>query len=221
MALAAGALLCAAAAPAMAQQQQQQHQQRERDNEAAAATTARRAIASPRSACLDAVRAAERAHGIPDGLLVAMALNESGLHAYALNIGGRAHFPSNREDARRLYWNAIGRTAVMAGCVQVNAGVHARRDDWPLDPVAAADWAARHLRAQYERTGDWTRALIRWHGGSPASSARIVCRVRSKMEVTAPGQVVLRAGHCGGEVRAARLRRNGSALLELAEDSAR
>jgi hypothetical protein len=151
-----------------------------------------------------------------------MALNESGLHAYALNIGGRAHFPSNREDARRLYWNAIGRRAVMAGCVQVNAGVHARNDDWPLDPVAASNWAARHLREQYERTGrDWTRALIRWHGGSPASSARIVCRVRSKMEVTAPGSSVLAGGACGGVTAVARLRRNGSALLELAEDSER
>ena len=90
-------------------------------------------IASPRAACLEAVRTAERAHGIPEGLLVAMALNESGLHAYALNIGGRAYFPSSQEAARRLYWNAIGNSSVMAGCVQVNAGVHARRDDWPLD----------------------------------------------------------------------------------------
>ncbi len=151
-----------------------------------------------------------------------MALNESGLHAYALNIGGRAYYPSSREEAQRLYWNALGRTAVMAGCVQVNAGVHARRGDWPLDPVAAADWAARYLRKHYERTGDWTRALIRWHGGSPQSSARVVCRVRAKMETTMPPgrAAVLDGAGCGGETSMARLRRNGRALLELAEAGA-
>jgi hypothetical protein len=181
----------------------------------------RRAIASPRAACLAAVRAAERAHGIPEGLLVAIALNESGLHAYALNIGGRSYYPSTREEARRLYWGALGRASVMAGCVQVNAGVHARRGDWPLDPVVAADWGARHLREHYERTGDWTRALIRWHGGSPESSARVVCRVRGKMEVTAPGHVVLDGRRCAAETTLARLRHDGRALLELAEAAER
>lgn len=180
----------------------------------------RRAITSPRAACLAAVRAAERAHGIPEGLLVAIALNESGLHAYALNIGGRSYFPSSLEEARRLYWSALGRRSVMAGCMQVNAGVHARNGDWPLDPALAADWGARYLRRHYERTGDWTRALVRWHGGSPQSSARVVCQVRGKMEATAPGRSVLDGRHCGGGTAVARLRRNGRALLELAEAAA-
>ncbi|MBW8268032.1 transglycosylase SLT domain-containing protein [Caldovatus sp. SYSU G05006] len=178
----------------------------------------RRAIVSPRAACLEAVRAAERAHGIPEGLLVAIALNESGLHAYALNIGGRSYFPASAEEARRLYRSALlGRRQVMAGCVQVNAGVHARGGDWPLDPALAADWAARYLRSHYERTGDWTRALMRWHGGSPQSSARVVCQVRGKMEVTAPGRSVLDGSRCDGGTAVARLRRDGRALLELAE----
>jgi hypothetical protein len=174
--------------------------------------------ASPRAACLDAVRAAERSHNLPEGLLVAVALNESGLHAYALNIGGRAHFPSNLAAAQALYRAGLARGSVMAGCVQVNAGVHARRADWPLDPHAAADWGARYLRQAYDRSGSWTEALRRWHGGSPAGTARLICRVRSKLEVTAPGSDILAGARCGDT---ARVRRNGVTLLELAEAAER
>lgn len=178
------------------------------------------AIASPRGACLDAVRKADRAHGIPAGLLVAVALNESGLHAYALSIDGRTHFPSNREEARRLYWNAMGRSAVMAGCVQVNANAHARREEWPLDPSMAAHWAARHLRELHERTGSWTQTLRRWHGGSSEGTHRLLCRLRGKLQVPSPGANLIEGVACG-EGQVARVRRDGYARLELAEEAAR
>lgn len=171
---------------------------------------------SPRSACLEAAREAERKHGLPEGLLVGIALNESGLHAHALNIRGRAYFPETRDEAARLLRAAGG--YAMAGCVQVNASVHARGgQDWPLDPWQATDWAANYLRQHYETYGDWGMALVRWHGGSPRAATRLICRVRSKIDVVAPGSDIFRE-RCGtGGVEMARLRRNGQALLELAE----
>ena len=63
--------------------------------------------------------------------------------------------------------------------------------DWPLDAERAADWAGGLLRRWHTETGSWTAALARWHGGSPASTRRVVCRVRAKLEVTAPGSPVL------------------------------
>jgi len=187
---------------------------------AARPAAAQEAIVSPRAACLDAVRGAERDYGLPRGLLVAVALNESGLHAYALNIRGRAYFPSSREDARRLYFAGLARGAVMAGCVQVNARVHARGSDWPLDPRIAADWAARQLRDYYERTGSWTGALARWQGRSPAGARQLICRVRGKLEATAPDNAMFEGVNCG-RTEVARVRRDGVALLELAEASER
>lgn len=172
---------------------------------------------SPRAACLEAARDAERRHGLPEGLLVGIALNESGLHAHALNIGGRAHFPERREEAVRLLRAAGGHA--MAGCVQVNASVHARGgQDWPLDPWQATEWAASYLRENYETYGDWGMALVRWHGGSAGQMTRFVCRVRSKIDVVAPESDIFRE-RCSGRdsVAMARLRRNGRALLELAE----
>ncbi|MDO9706753.1 transglycosylase [Paracraurococcus lichenis] len=173
----------------------------------------------PRAACLAAARRAERIHGLPDGLLVAIAMSESGLHAHALNIGGRTAFPESAEEARALLAAAPQSAAVMAGCVQVNARVHARGSDWPLDAERSADWAGGLLRRWAVETGSWTTALARWHGGSPASTRRVLCRVRAKLEVTSPGSPVLADAGCAGSL--ARDRRNGEALLSVAEMPAR
>jgi len=176
-----------------------------------------REASSPRSACLVAARQAEITHGVPEGLLTAIALNESGLHAYALNLRGRAYFPATREEARRLLTSAG--TRGMAGCFQINAGVHvARGEDWPLDPPRAADWAARYLVRHYENHGDWGRAVLRWHGASASrGGTQIICRVHSKLEVTAPGSTLF-ADRCRpGAQQWARVRQNGAAHLEVAE----
>ena len=171
---------------------------------------------SPRGSCLEAARAAERKHGLPEGLLVGIALNESGLHAHALSIRGRAYYPESREEAVRLMRAAGGRA--MAGCVQVHTGVHARRgEDWPLDPWRATDWAAGYLRQHYETYGDWGMAVVRWHGGSPRQLTRLVCRVRSKIDVVAPRSTLFTQRCAGTQAQMAAFRRNGAALLELAE----
>jgi len=179
--------------------------------------TQARDITSPRAACLVAARQAEINHGLPEGLLTAIALNESGLHAYALNLRGRAYFPNTGEEAQRLLRAARGRG--MAGCFQINAGVHAARgEDWPLDPPRAADWAARYLAQHYETYGDWGRAVMRWHGASPRrAGTQIICRLHSKLEVTAPGSALF-ADRCRpGAPQWARMRQNGATLLEVAE----
>lgn len=171
---------------------------------------------SPRSACLAAARRAEAAHNLPDGLLVAIALNESGLHAHALSIRGRAHFPATRAEAERLYRAAGG--SLMAGCVQVNARVHARGETWPLDPDRATDWAGRFLRDAHARSGSWAEAVRIWHGGRPGTTQRLVCRIRAKLDVTAPHSGLFNDRNCGnGNVYAARLRRNGEVHLQVAE----
>lgn len=168
---------------------------------------------SPRAACLEATRRAEQVHGVPAGLLTAIALAESGLHAHALSIGGRAHYPDTREEARSILASAGG-ASVMAGCVQVNARVHARGSDWPLDPMMSADWAGGMMARWARETGSWPEALRRWHGGSPASTQRLVCKVRAKLEVTNPESELFDRFDCGSS---ASVRRNGAMHLATAE----
>lgn len=171
---------------------------------------------SPRAACLEALRAAEARHGLPPGLLVAIGLNESGLHANALNIGGRAIYPETRAEAERLLRQARS-SYVMAGCLQVNARVHARGGQvWPLDPSAAAEWAARFLQTHYARSGDWAEVLRRWHGASRSNARIYVCRVRGKIEAVEPNSPIFADRSCGA-TQLARMRRNAAAHLELAE----
>ncbi|TCH99631.1 transglycosylase [Roseococcus sp. SYP-B2431] len=170
----------------------------------------------PRGACLAATRRAEAVHGVPRGLLTAIALAESGLHAYALSIGGRAHFPQTEEQARALYASVPPQRSIMAGCVQVNARVHARNSAWPLDPMRSADWAGGIMARWAAETGSWSEALRRWHGGSPSSTQRLVCRVRAKMEVTNPDSTLFDSYSCNGAL-AERTRRNGAAHLATAQ----
>jgi hypothetical protein len=169
----------------------------------------------PRAACLAATGRAEAIHGVPRGLLTAIALAESGLHAYALSIGGRAYFPLNEEAARVLYAGARPHQSVMAGCLQVNARVHARNSFWPLDPVRSADWAGGLLARWARETGSWPEALRRWHGGSPAATRRLVCRVRAEMEVTSPGSTLFNGYTCNS-MHDARIRRSGAAHFATA-----
>ena len=162
---------------------------------------------APRAACLDATRRAEQTHGIPAGLLTAIALSESGLHAYAMNIGGRAVFPATLEAASSLLRAAGARGSVMAGCLQVNARVHARGETWPLDARLSADWAG-NLLARWGHEYGWADALRRWHGGSVAATPRLVCRVRAKLEITQPGSPLFNEYNCNA-AREDRTRRNG------------
>lgn len=172
--------------------------------------------AGPRSACLEAARAAERKHDLPEGLLVAVALAESGLHAHALSVGGRAYYPESRAEARSILARAKAGQSVMAGCLQVNTRVHAKAgQDWPLDAARSADWAAGYLRQHHDKAGNWADALRRWNGGGP-NSDKLVCRVQAKLQVVRPGNRVLGGPACG-QTQTARLRRDAQAHLELAE----
>ena len=172
------------------------------------------AAGTPRAACLNGARRAEAAHGLPEGLLVALSLSESGLHAHALNIRGRAHFPEDPATARAMLARADG--TVFAGCMQIHARAHARGSDWPLDADRATDWAGALLARGYAETGSWSGAIGRFHGGSPAGTRRVICRVRAKLEVAAPGSPLLRELGCGRPADV-RVVRSGATLLEIAE----
>jgi hypothetical protein len=173
--------------------------------------------AGPRSACLDAARSAEATYDLPNGLLVAVALAESGLHAHALNIAGRSYYPETVGEAQRLLNNAGSNQSVMAGCVQINARVHDRGgSNWPLDPRQATVWAAKHLRMQFSRVGNWADAIRAWNGAPPGTSNKLVCRVQAKLELVGSNDGVLGRTGCG-RAEIARVRRSGADLLELAE----
>ena len=135
--------------------------------------------------CMAAVTAAERAHSIPTGLLMAIARVESGRPDQAtrlvqpwpwtINVGGHGYFFETRqqviayvEDLQR-----VGTVSIDTGCLQVNLQQHPeafRSLDQAFDPHINADYGARFLADLYRETGDWGIASGYYHSRTPELS---------------------------------------------------
>ncbi|MSP48542.1 MAG: lytic transglycosylase domain-containing protein [Alphaproteobacteria bacterium] len=157
--------------------------------------------------CTTGVAEAERTHGIPEGLLLAMAIQESGVsgqpYPWALNLGGRVVYASTQDAAQKILGErrAKGRKNLYAGCMQLSVFHHGRafaslRD--LLQPQRNVAYAARYLAAHYDDYGDWQAAVRRYQGGKARQSAAYFCRVlRTLGEIRPATARSLDTGRCG------------------------
>lgn len=153
-----------------------------------------------------AIAAAET--GVPEPLLQAIALVESGRRQagrttpwpWAVNDHGKGHwFASRREAVRHVERQlAAGRTSVDVGCFQVNWRWHGTAFESvaaAFDPLTNARYAARFLAGLHEETGSWPQAVGRYHSATPhlgrAYRARVV-RARQTV-VTAAAEALTQA----------------------------
>lgn len=119
--------------------------------------------------------------GLPDGLLPAIALVESGhtdangTHApwpWTTNEGGKSHFFETKAEAVAYLENAVasGVTTIDVGCMQLNWKWHAQAFTSPeqmFDPVENTRYAARFLRELQARLGSWEVATAAYHSTDP------------------------------------------------------
>ncbi|MCG6114404.1 MAG: lytic transglycosylase domain-containing protein [Mesorhizobium sp.] len=144
------------------------------------------------------IRASQR-HGVPEGILYAVGLTETGqrgsLHPNALNIAGRAVFASSRGDAVREFNRARqeGVRLIDLGCMQINHHYHQEHFtsvEAMLDPRLNVDYAARFLAQLKTRHDTWSMAVARYHAGPDNDPAqkRYICRVVANMVATGFGQ---------------------------------
>lgn len=156
------------------------------------------ALASTSICEAEILRAADR-HGVPAGILYAVGLTETGrkgsLHAWSLNIEGRAVYARSLDDAVRTFDQARGRGVKLVdlGCMQINHHYHSNRFGSVremLDPRRNVDYAARFLAELKGRHGSWAMAVARYHAGPDNDPAhkRYVCRVIANMVVTGFGK---------------------------------
>jgi hypothetical protein len=138
--------------------------------------------AEPSQLCRPAIRAAERAYGIPVALLAALGRVESGRRdpdsgafgpwPWTINAEGRGQFfPTKAEaiaEVRRL--QARGVRSIDVGCMQVNLHHHpqafASLED-AFDPATNADYAARFLIELQQRSNSWLQAAAHYHSHTP------------------------------------------------------
>lgn len=136
--------------------------------------------------CVAPILAAERELGIPSGLLLAVALVESGYAGapspYAVRIGRKAVYADSAVEAARHLRDAKGavRSNVTIGCMQLSP-VHHRAHFQPLeriaDPVENVRHAARYLVSLHTGGVNWDVALRRYNGGKGIKGRNYRCKV--------------------------------------------
>ncbi|KQQ58919.1 lytic transglycosylase [Rhizobium sp. Leaf311] len=136
---------------------------------------------------------------MPEGILYSVGLTETGrkgsLSPYAINIEGKAYFPSSVAEAYQLVENARkgGAKLIDIGCMQINIHFHGAEFasvGEMFDPAKNVAYAAQFLKRLHDRHETWTMAVARYHAGpnNDPAQQRYVCRVISNLIATGYGQ---------------------------------
>ena len=149
------------------------------------------AILGPGAQCRAAIRAAERAAGIPNQLMAAIGRVESGRREpdgsidpwpWSINAEGTDHVYETKAEAvaavRTL--QSQGMRSIDVGCMQVNLLHHPdafANLDQAFDPVANANYAAKFLLQLRDETGTWPTATAWYHSATPELGAEYQRRV--------------------------------------------
>jgi len=142
------------------------------------------ATSSDALACFEATRKVEAEYDIPPHILSAIALTESGrkntynrekIHSpwpWTANIRGKGQFFKTKEQALKKFKALVDNKNYMfdIGCMQINWHYHKKAFlsiEQALIPYENVRYAAEFLTNLYERTGSWTKAVERYHSGTP------------------------------------------------------
>ena len=163
---------------------------------AAAAMLGFLAFSAPAAATTDVCRAytlaAEQRSGIPDGLLGAIALAETGRwneaagesRAWPWTVMARGkgtYHPSKHAAlAHVAQLRAEGVTNIDVGCMQVNLGYHGHRFASvadAIDPARNVAYAAQFLIEKHAQAESWIEAASHYHSMTPHLAARYRAKV--------------------------------------------
>ena len=143
--------------------------------------------------CHNAVAKAARAEGLPQTILQALALTESGRQMadgrttawpWVLNIAGEGRFFATETQARAALQSALatGERSIDIGCLQLNFRWHGEAFAEPedmLDPLRNASYAAAFLSQLLRRhAGDWQAAIAAYHSADPLKAEAYWQRLR-------------------------------------------
>jgi hypothetical protein len=156
-------------------------------------------VQDPWLQCRQAIRAAERAAGMPDQLMAAIGHVESGRPdskgvvqpwPWTINSGGQGQMFDSKADAIAAVkaLQAKGVQSIDVGCMQVNLMYHPHAFaslDQAFDPATNATYAAHFLGELYGQSHDWTQATGLYHSATPELGADYQRKVASVL----PGEL--------------------------------
>ena len=140
-----------------------------------------RADVAPSALCRSAIAAAERSFGVPDRLMQAIGVVESGrtderggvtAWPWTINVEGVGYVFDTKQDAIAAVnaHRARGVQSIDVGCMQVNLMHHGDAFaslEQAFDPMANARYAAEFLQKLLGQTGSWPRAAAAYHSMTP------------------------------------------------------
>jgi hypothetical protein len=141
--------------------------------------------AAPGELCRGAIAAAERQWHVPDRLMAAIGVVESGKRdgsgvkspwPWTINAEGVGHWFDSKAEAIAAVQalQARGVRSIDVGCMQVNLMHHPDAFaslDQAFDPAANAAYAGRFLTQLYAQTGTWPKAAAGYHSLTPEIGA--------------------------------------------------
>jgi len=157
--------------------------------------------------CVTHAVEAERKFNIPPGLLVAIALVESGQdgspHPFAMSVQGRPVFARNAKEAARYLRDGKGQLKqnVYVGCMQLSLASH-RGQFQPLEnivePRENVHYAGRLLLRLHGEEGSWKTAVARYNGGTTRRAQAYICKIWQHLsELDAKSAKLLESPRCG------------------------
>jgi hypothetical protein len=132
--------------------------------------------------CRDEASVAERAAGIPPGLLLAIGKRESGRAdvrtgdvlpwPWTVDREGEGHMFGSQDEAIAYVAAAQrdGSPSIDVGCFQINLNYHPAAFaslKEAFDPASNAAYAARFLSMLHARAGNWETAVAQYHSATP------------------------------------------------------
>ena len=157
---------------------------------------------SPGEQCRIAIEGAERTQSVPNHLLAAIGLVESGRRdpatgqwtpwPWTIDVGGQSTFFSTKAEAIAAVQalQAKGVQSIDVGCVQINLAQHPnafRSLDEAFDPETNTRYGAAFLTRLFASTKDWGKAAAFYHSATPALGAEYQRKVFAAL-----------SGHGGG-----------------------
>jgi hypothetical protein len=143
-------------------------------------------MASPAQLCEAAIVTAERAEGLPERMMDAIAVVETGRPdaasgtlrpwPWTINAEGQGFFFASKQQATEAVHalQARGVRSIDVGCMQISLMFHPNAFaslDQAFDPAANARFAARFLTALRATHRDWPAAIAAYHSETPALGA--------------------------------------------------
>ena len=164
--------------------------------------------------CAALINAAEVRYNIPTGLLMAIALTESGGQngpdPHAMNIAGMTYIAPNVERMAAVIQRGYntGQTSIDVGCMQINLKYHAHNFSSPyelLNSRVNVDYGARYLAELANETKSWRDAVMTYHNRkSPSRRAWYGCKVwNNYLKVHRQGEGYAPCGQAKGSSTAA------------------